>query len=61
MRACSGGLRYALAVGTPLSVVANATYARLFLDGDETGIRRAGYWTLTGGVQLHLWGRDRKH
>jgi lipid A 3-O-deacylase len=55
-----GGLRYALRVGKPMSVVANATYSHLFFDGDETGVRRARFWTVTGGVQLHLWGRDRK-
>lgn len=53
------GLRYTFRTGKPLSVGTDFTYVRLYLDGEQTGVRRARLWSWTVGVQVHPWGRDR--
>jgi lipid A 3-O-deacylase len=53
------GVRYLFRTGKPLSLGTNFSYSRLDLDGEQTGVRDARFWSWTVGVQIHPWGRDR--
>jgi hypothetical protein len=52
------GARYMWRLANRMSFGANVAYARLFLDGENTGVRRASFWSGTLSVQIHPFGRD---
>lgn len=55
-RSLTGGLRYALRLGRPLSLVVDVTSTRL--TSDTAVIRKATSTAATFGVQIHPWGRE---